>query len=320
VATWIRIQVVGEFLEDPVFLGALSGSVGKPDGVVVGRGGLLIEVVLVLVDGHGELVDEPLKVGDLRVELVNLGADPLEENVVGLFPFLLGEPLKGEGVVKVLLDVVEDPHDVVDHALVGLLGGSLGDLGEDVEDGGITVGKTLGLGLEGPEGHAQSGEHGGLEELAFGLESVLDDLTGLVEHVPDGVDLGNGGLEDLDLDLSVGLKLGPVRDSNLELGLLVCEFNFTVSKDWGVHLDELGVLVHLVVGGVDGHLEVGHVSLANVVPGVELSFSITLLLLEALLHVLNELDDVVDVGLRVDLELDGLDKGLTEFGVADLKG
>ncbi len=202
------IQVVGEVLEDSVFFRALSGSVGKTDTVVGRGGGLLIKVVLVLVDGKGELVDQSLKVGNLGVKLVDLHRDSLEENIISRFSFLLGESLKGKSVVQVLFDIVENSHDVVDHALVSLLWCSLGDLGEDVEDSGVTVGKTLGLGLEALKGGAKSTEHAGLEEFTFSVESILDNLSGLVEHVPNSVDLSNSCFESGDLDLSVCLKLG----------------------------------------------------------------------------------------------------------------
>ena len=238
-----------------IFGTTLGGLVGSKGGDVLELGGGTGNVLLVVGDGEGQVEGFTAEVSDSGVELGDLGIQTASEGGEGLKSLSLSFSLDGEGGLEVLLDVVEDSEEGIDHTLVGDSWGSLGDHGDDVEDLSVTVGKTfLGEWLESSDVGGELGEGGGLdlEETGFstfGLEGLFDDGSGLVHHGSDGGVLSDGGLEGLDESVVLGIEGLKHGGSLAELSLSVTLFGLSVGKDWGV--DHLESLV-LGDGGLEG--------------------------------------------------------------------
>jgi len=249
-----------------IFGTTLGGLVSSEGGDIIELGLGTGDVLLVVGDGEGKVEDLTSEVSDSGVELGDLTIEAASEGGEGLESLSLSFSLDGEGGLEVLLDVVEDSEEGIDHTLVGDSWGSLGDHGDDVEDLSVTVGETfLGEWLESSDVGGELVEGGGLdlEESGistFGVESFLDDGSGLVHHGSDGGVLSDGGLEGLDESVVLGIEGLKHGGSLAELSLSVTLFGFSVGENWGVdHLESL------VLG--DGGLE----SVSLSVHGVKLS-------------------------------------------------
>jgi len=222
-------------------------------GLVSSEGGNIFElglgtgnVLLVVGDGEGEVEALSSEVSNSGVELGDFTVEATSEGSESLKSLSLSFSLDGEGGLEVLLDIVEDSEEGIDHTLVGDSWGSLGDHGDDVEDLGVTVGETfLGEWLESSDVGGELVEGGGLdlEESGistFGVESFLDDGSGLVHHGSDGGVLSDGGLEGLDESVVLGIEGLKHGGSLAELSLSVTLFGFSVGENWGVdHLESL---------------------------------------------------------------------------------
>ncbi len=262
-------------------------------------------------------MDVLLEVGDLTLNSPDLSVNLSGEPIIDRFTLLLGGSLDGEGVVEVGLNLVEDVKDVVNEVLGNLDGCALDHLGEEGEHGAISVGESPLGGGEASELGAQAGEHAGLEEFLTTTESGVDDSPALLEHGADGGVLLKDGIESVELNLSLSVELLLHGNSVSEFLLPVGELGGPGVLDGDVNGEDTGELGDVSFSDGDGVLEEVGIILAlgggNLIGGI----GVLLLLLKALADTLDGVDDVIDI-LGLELELDGLDEGLTEVVLGDL--
>jgi len=295
--------------------------VGSELSNVVELGGGSRNVLLVVRDGKLEVEGLSSEVGNSGVELGNFRVESASEGGESLESLSLSFSLDGEGGLEVLLDVVEDPEEGIDHTLVGNSWGSFSNHGNDVEDLGVTVGETLvSKWLEGLDVGGELGEGGGtgLEELSISSEGLGDDGSGLVHHGPDGGVLGNGGVEGVNESLVLLIEGTEHGFSLTEFGVSVLGLSLSVSKDWGV--DHIESLV-LGDGGFEGvglsvhGVELSSAGIGNdgVVSGDLLGFSS-----EALSDLLDHTDNLGNVVFRFKLEFNGVGESFSKISSFDL--
>jgi len=306
-----------------IFGTTLGGLVSSEGGNIFELGLGTSNVLLVVGDGEGEVEALSSEVSNSGVELGDFTVEATSEGSESLKSLSLSFSLDGEGGLEVLLDIVEDSEEGIDHTLVGDSWGSLSDHGDDVEDLGVSVGKTLlSEWLESSDVGGELGEGGGLdlEESGFGLgvESFLDDGSGLMHHGSDGGVLSNGGLESSNESVVLLTESLEHGGSLAELSLSVTLFSLSVSKDWGV--DHLESLV-LDDGGLEGislsvhrvHLGSAGISDNFVVGGSSLS-----LVSETLSDFFDHRDNMSNVVFRFKLEFDGVGESFSKIGSFDL--
>jgi hypothetical protein len=298
----LLVVLDGLLLGSGVLLGLLVGGVG--DSLVEG-GDLLLEVSDGLVD---------------LVELVGLTGAVL---LVLFNPMLVSSALDFSGFGDLVKEVVAEGEDLLDSLGVSLDGSGGGDLGEELEDGGPALSGEmflLGGGLEvlGDLGEGLTGEFLSLLEERSGGQTVLDDLLGVLNDVL--------GLVVLFLFVSPFLVAGDlvlVKFDDLlfdELGelLLVMEHSVLLVPD-GDLLVELGLELlgaGLSVGNFG--LELGDLIVRLVLEFLNERIIDVLLVFEVVLDVLEHVDEVFDWVSGLELELDGVQEGLSELGLLDL--
>lgn len=97
----------------------------------------MVDLLLEVVNGVSKSNELSLDVGD---QTIKFG----EEKFVKFDSLVLSVSLVGEGKVELVFNTLENVEDVLDKVLVGLsFWGFLNHLSEEVEDSGISVGKTL---------------------------------------------------------------------------------------------------------------------------------------------------------------------------------
>jgi len=302
----------------------LGGLVGSKGSNILELGGGTSDVLLVVGDGEGEVEGFTAEVSDSGVELGDLTVESTSEAGESLKSLSLSFSLDGEGGLEVLLDVVEDSEEGIDHTLVGDSWGSLGDHGNDVEDLSVTVGKTLLVEwLESSDVGRELVKGGGLdlEESGFstlGLEGFLDDGSGLMHHSSDGSVLSDGSLEGLNESVVLVFKSLKHGGSLTELSLSVGLLSLSVSEDWSV--DHLESLV-LGDGGLKSvSLSVHGVKLSSAGIGDDLVVvsSGLGLVSESLSNFFDHRDNMSNVVFRFKLEFDGVGESFSEISGFDL--
>jgi len=306
-----------------IFGTTLGDLVGSEGGNIFELGGGTVNVLLVVGDGELEVENFSSEVSNSGVELGDFTVEATSEGSEGLKSLSLSFSLDGEGGLEVLLDVVEDSEEGIDHTLVGNSWGSLGDHSDDVEDLSVSVGETLfSEWLESSDVGGELGEGGGLdlEEFSgtFGLESFLDDGSGLMHHGSNGGVLGNSGVEGLNESVVLLTEGGEHGFSLTELNLSVTLLRLSVGKNWGVdHLESLvlgdGGLegVSLSVHGV--HFSSAGISDNFVVGGSSLSLGS-----KTFSDFFDHRDDMSDVVFRFKLEFDGVGESFSKISSFDL--
>jgi len=310
-------------LVSSIFGTTLGNLVGSEGGNILELSLGTVDVLLVVRDGELEVEDFSSEVSDSGVELGDFTVEATSEGGEGLESLSLSFSLDGEGGFKVLLDVVEDSEEGIDHTLVGNSWGSLSDHGDDVEDLSVTVGKTLvGEWLESSDVGRELGEGGGLdlEEFSFLLthEGFLNDGSSLMHHGSNGGVLSDGIVERGNESLVLLIEGLEHSFTLSELNLSVFLLSLSVSENWSIdHLESLvlgdnglegvGLSVHSI------HFSSASVSDDLVVGGSSLGFSS-----KALSDFLDHGDNMGDLVLGLKLEFDGVGESFTKIGGSDL--
>ena len=171
------------------------------------------------IRGEGELEVKAFssEVGDSGVEFGDFSFDSTSEGGEGLTSLSFSFSFNGERCLKVLLNIIEDSKDSIDHVRVGNSGSSLSNHSNNVEDLSISVGDTLfSKWFETPDMSAQLAKGGGLnlEELFLTtLEGFNNNLSGLVHHASNGIVLFNNSGEDFLEESIFFVHGGEVRGS-----------------------------------------------------------------------------------------------------------
>ena len=157
------------------------------------------------------------EVGDSGVEFGDFSFDSTSEGGESFTSLSFSFSFNGEGSFKVLLNIIEDSKDSIDHVRVGNSGSSLSNHSNNVEDLSISVGDTLfSKWFETSDMSAQLAKGGGLnlEELFLTtLEGFNNNLSGLVHHASNGIVLFNNSGEDFLEESIFFVHGGEVRGS-----------------------------------------------------------------------------------------------------------
>jgi hypothetical protein len=306
-------------LEGSIFSTTLGGLVSSKGGdifkLLLGSG----NVLLVVRDSEGEVKNFTTEVGDSGVEFGDLGIEAASEGGESLNSLSLSFSLDGEGGLEVVLDIVKDSEEGIDHTLVGDSWGSFSDHSDDVEDLSVTVGESLsGEWLESSDVGGELVKSGGLDlkEVSFGtfgVESFLDDRSSLMHHGSNGGVLGDGSGEGLDKSLVLGVKGFKHGFSLAELSLSVTLFSLSIGKNWGIdHLESL-VLNDNSLKSVGLSVESVKLGSASVSDDIVVSSSTLKIGSEAFSDFLDHGDNMGDVVLRFKLEFDGGGESFAKF-------
>ncbi len=261
------------------------------------------------------------EVGDSGVEFGNFTFDSTSEGGEGLTSLSFSFSFNGERGFKVLLDIIEDSKNGVNHIRVGNNWGSFSDHGNDVEDLSISMGDSLfSKRFERSDVSAQFAKGRGLnfeESILTTFEGFDDDLSGLVHHASNGVMFFNNTSKDVLKESIFFVHGGEVISSGFKFAFSVSFLGGSVFEDWTVNHDESLILGDNGFKGVGFSvtgIEVGSAGIGNdfVCGGV-----LFLFISELFSDFFDHSDDFSNIVFGLELEFNGLGKGGTKICFSD---
>lgn len=302
-----------------IFSTTLGGLVSSKGSNIIHLGCGSGNVLLVVRDSEGEVKNFTTEVGDSGVKTGDFTIEAASEGGESFNSLSLSFSLDGEGGLEVVLDIVKDSEEGIDHTLVGDSWGSFSDHGNDVEDLSVTVGESFGSEwLESSDVGGELVKSGGLDlkEVSFGtfgVESFLDDRSSLMHHGSDGGVLGNGSGERFDESLVLSVKGFEHSFSLAEFSLSVDLFLLSVGKDWTIDHFESLVLDNGSLKSVGLSVESVHFSSASVSDNIVFSFGTFSFGSKTFSDFFNHRNNMGDVVFRFKLEFDGVGESFTKF-------
>jgi hypothetical protein len=282
---------------------------------------LSLFVSFVVGDGDSlvEGGDFTLELGDLEGELVELGISSGFVVIISGDPSVVGSSFDFSGVSDLFEEVVAEFEDLVDGRLVGLDGSSGGDGGEELEH--VAPGLSLELEVSGLGEVVGEVEEdvvgGGLFEERTG-EASVDELLGGFNDEGGSVVLGGDVLP-----LLVLFGLGVVEGVDFFDG--VGRLLFSLGEEFVLFVSSGDLFVEFgskfvdsVGSGADFVGESGLVAFARGSEVLDVSVVALLFSHKAAFDVTEHVEEVVDGIAGFELELDGVQEGLSELGVVDL--
>jgi hypothetical protein len=297
--------------------------VGSESGDVVELGLGSGDVLLVRGDGKLEVEGFSSEVGNSLVEFGDFSVESTSHGGEGLESLSLSFSFDGEGGFEVLLDVVEDSEESIDHTFVGDSWGSFSDHSNDVEDLSISVGETLiSEWLEGFDVGGELVQGGGLDLKESGfflnLEGFGDDGSGLVHHSSDSGVFGNGGVESVDEFLVLLTEGGEHTFSLAEFSLSVTHFSLSVSENWSVDHFESLVLGDDGFEGVSLSAKAIHFSSAGISDNIVISFGLLSLGSKSFSNFFDHRNNVGNIVFRFELKFNSVGEGFSKISGFDL--